>query len=78
MNNKSYTKHATIHLCPHTFLEDSLFSDDVIKFQIKFNKIIPHCLLSIILLIKFSYCLPECPEIKCNLNYNPSVKKIIF
>lgn len=60
------------------FLEDSLLSADVIKFEIKFNKIIPHCLLSIIFLITFPCCLPECPETKCNLNYNPGVKKIIF
>lgn len=60
------------------FLEGSLLSADVIKFQIKFNKIIPHYLFTIILLITFPHCLPECPETICNLNYNPGVKKIMF
>lgn len=53
-----------------------LLSADLIKFQIKFNKIIPHYLLSIITLITVSYCLPECPETICNFDYNPGVKKI--
>lgn len=44
------------------FLEGSLLSADIIKFQIKFNKIIPHYLFTIILLITFPHCLPECPE----------------
>lgn len=35
-----------------------LLSADLIKFQIKFNKNIPHYLLSIITLITVSYCLP--------------------
>lgn len=57
------------------FSEGILLSANLIKFQIKFNKIIPHYLLSIIPLIMFSYCLPECPETTRTLDYKPGAKK---